>query len=133
MTLPIAKQFNKYMKSSDDKDLKRIFGGLAAGITSDSDDDQRQTSKLHSIMEQIYATTKVCEPDDDKKCYTLSPYLERTMQIEKDYERLIWAWQGWHDGCGNRIRPVYLPYIDLLNENAKKNGYQDLSVSKYRR
>ena len=41
------------------------------------------------------------------------------MQIEKDYERLVWAWKGWHDGCGNKIRSVYLSYIDLLNKNAK--------------
>jgi hypothetical protein len=129
MTIPIAKKFNEYMKFSNNEDLKRIFNSLATGSTIESDEEQRQISKLHSTMEQIYSTTKVCEPNDEKKCYTLTPYLERTMQIEKDYERLIWAWQGWYDGCGNQIRSVYLPYIDLLNENAKKNGYQDLSVS----
>ncbi|CAF4154828.1 unnamed protein product, partial [Rotaria sordida] len=53
--------------------------------------------------------------------------LERLMQIEKDYDRLLWAWKGWHDECGNKIRPVYLPYIDLLNKHAKENGYQDLA------
>ncbi|CAF3973108.1 unnamed protein product, partial [Rotaria sp. Silwood1] len=37
--------------------------------------------------------------------------------------------KGWHDGCGNKIRSVYLPYIDLLNKNVKENGYHDLAVS----
>ena len=83
-------------------------------------------------MEQIYATTKVCEPNEKSKCYTLSPYLERAIQTEKDYERLLWIWKGWHDGCGNSIRPVYLSYIDVLNKNARENGYKDLSVSEDR-
>ncbi|CAF4975132.1 unnamed protein product, partial [Rotaria sp. Silwood1] len=37
--------------------------------------------------------------------------------------------KGWHDGCGNKIRSVYLPYIDLLNKNVKENGYHDLAES----
>ncbi|CAF1362008.1 unnamed protein product [Rotaria sordida] len=129
LILPIAKKFNEYMKYSENDDLKRIFGRLASSITSNNDDDVKRTSKLQSQLEYIYSTTKVCELKDKKKCYPLAPYLERLMQIEKDYDRLLWAWKGWHDECGNKIRPVYLPYIDLLNKNAKENGYQDLAVS----
>ncbi|CAF4210380.1 unnamed protein product [Rotaria sp. Silwood2] len=127
LTLPIAKKFNEYMKYSKNDDLKRIFGRLATGTVSNNNDDVKKSSKLHGQLEDIYATTKVCELNDDKKCYTLSPYLERVMQIEKDYDRLLWAWKGWHDGCGNKVRSVYLPYIDLLNKNVKENGYHDLA------
>ncbi|CAF1361992.1 unnamed protein product, partial [Rotaria sordida] len=125
--LPIAKKFNEYMKYSENDDLKRTFGRLASSITSNNDDDVKRTSKLDSQLEDIYSTTKVCELKDKKKCYPLAPYLERLMQIEKDYDRLLWAWKGWHDECGNKIRPIYLPYIDLLNKHAKENGYQDLA------
>ncbi|CAF4888903.1 unnamed protein product, partial [Rotaria sp. Silwood2] len=97
LTLPIAKKFNEYMKYSKNDDLKRIFGRLATGTVSNNNDDVKKSSKLHGQLEDIYATTKVCELNDDKKCYTLSPYLERVMQIEKDYDRLLWAWKGWHD------------------------------------
>jgi peptidyl-dipeptidase A len=79
-------------------------------------------------MVKIYSTAKVCEVNDSAKCYSLSPYLEELMQTEKDYDRLLWAWKGWYDQCGNKIRPLYLPYIDLLNKNVKENGYKDLSV-----
>jgi hypothetical protein len=51
------------------------------------------------------------------------------MQTEKDYDRLTWAWKGWHDGCGDKVRPVYLSYVDLLTKNIKENGYTDLAVS----
>ncbi|CAF2590138.1 unnamed protein product [Rotaria sp. Silwood2] len=107
LALPIAKLFNEHMKYSKNDDLRYIFGRLALGVNSNNTED---------------ATAKVCEPNDSNKCYTLAPYLERLMQIEKDYDRLIWAWKGWHDGCGNQVHPVYLSYVDLLNKNVKENG-----------
>ncbi|CAF3991984.1 unnamed protein product [Rotaria sordida] len=127
LVLPIAKKFNEYMKYSKNDDLKRIFGRLASSIFSNNDDDVRKTSELYGQLGDLYSTTKVCELNDDKKCYTLAPYLERLMQIEKDYDRLIWAWKGWHDESGNKIRPVYLSYIDLLTKDAKENAYDDLA------
>ncbi|CAF3665561.1 unnamed protein product [Rotaria sp. Silwood1] len=127
LSLTAAKKFNEYMKYSQNEDLKRMFGRLALGTINNNEDDLKRTSQLQAELEDIYATTKVCESNDPEKCYTLSPYLERSMQIEKDYDRLIWAWKGWHDSCGNKVRPVYIPYINLLNKNTKENGYKDLS------
>ena len=129
--LKTARKFDRSLAESTNEELKRIFRDLASGVANDDDDDTDtiETSKLHSKMEKIYSTTEVCESNNPKKCYTLSPYLEELMQREKDYDRLTWAWQGWYDNCGNQIRPLYLKYIDLLNENAQTNGYQDLSVS----
>ncbi|CAF1199950.1 unnamed protein product [Adineta steineri] len=124
-TLPIAKKFDEYMTHSSDEDLKRTYDRLARGTVSNNDENVKKSSKLHAQLEQIYSTAEVCELNDNTKCYTLSPYLERLMQIEKDYDRLLWAWKGWHNQCGNKIRPVYLPYIDLLDENIKENGYKD--------
>jgi len=130
LSLSIAKQFNEYMKNSTDEDLKRIFNGLSQGSNTDRDDEYlEKISKLHSELDRIYSTAQVCELNDENQCFTLSPYLERLMQIEKDYDRLLWAWKGWYDQCGNSIRPVYLSYIDLINKNAKNNGYKDLSVN----
>lgn len=134
VALKTARQFHRNLPRSTDDALKRIFRNLAYGIASDDDDntDTIETSKLHSKMEQIYATTEVCEDNDPKKCYRLSPYLEQLMQTEKDYDRLIWAWKGWYNNCGNQIRPLYLQYIDLINKDAQKNGYNDLSVNDLR-
>jgi hypothetical protein len=53
------------------------------------------------------------------------------MQTEKDYDRLLWAWKGWHDQCGNKIRPKYLSYIDLVNKDMQENGYKDISVKRW--
>ncbi|CAF5175890.1 unnamed protein product [Rotaria magnacalcarata] len=127
--VPIAKEFNENLKESENGDLKRIFGRLATGVVSDNMVELKKASKLHAKLENIYAVAKVCESSDPGKCYALAPYLERVMQVEKDYDRLTWAWKGWHDECGNKVRPVYLSYIDLLNKNIKENGYTDLSVN----
>jgi len=129
VTLPITKKFNEYMQYSENEELRILFGRLSRGTMSADDEYIQKTSKLHMELENIYSTAQVCEPNDKTKCYTLSPYLERLMQIEKDYDRLLWAWKGWHDQCGNAIRPVYIQYIDLINKNAKDNGYKDLSVN----
>ena len=120
------------MKHSTDDDLRRIFDRLASGMVSKSDDETKETSTLHSQMQKIYSVTKVCEANASQTCYALSPYLERLMQVEKDYDRLVWAWKGWYDNCGNQVRPLYLSYIDLLSKNAKDNGYSDMAVSNVR-
>ena len=130
MVLPIAKKFNEYMKYSTNQDLKLIFGRLARGAVSHNDERVKQTSKLQSQMVKIYSTTKVCESNNETKCYPLSPDLERILQTEKDYDRLLWAWKGWHDQCGNKVRSKYLSYIDLQNKNMQENGYKDISVKR---
>jgi hypothetical protein len=129
---PITKKFNRYMKDSTNADLKLIFGRLAKGSPSDDDDGLQETSELHAQLESIYSEAQVCEPNNKSQCYTLSPYLERLMQVEKDYDRLTWAWKGWHDSCGNAIRPVYLSYIDLLMKHAKKEDGMTLAVRSMR-
>ena len=116
------------MKTSKNEDLKVIFGRLSTGTLSHDDKDLQRASQLSSQLESIYGTTTVCELNDTKVCHTIEPYLEGLMQTEKNYDRLTWAWKGWHDGCGNKVRPVYLEYIDLLNKNVKENGYTDLAV-----
>ncbi|CAF1022627.1 unnamed protein product [Didymodactylos carnosus] len=128
-TLPIIKKFNKYMKYSTDYDLKRIYGLAALGTVVKDDRDVEKGSQLHSQMDSIYSTATVCELKDPNECYQLTPMLENLMHVEKDYDRLLWAWKGWHDECGNKIRPIYLDYINLLTKNIQENGYQDLAES----
>ena len=117
------------MKDSDDDDLKRIFDRLASALISHNDDEVKRVSKLSGEMLSIYATERVCEGNGSEKCYPFAPDLERLMQTEKNYDRLTWAWKGWHDQVGNRIRPLYLEYIDVLSKTVKDNGYHDMAVS----
>jgi hypothetical protein len=114
---------------STNEDLKRLFARLSSGSISHDDERLKKISKLRSELENIYAKARVCEPDDNQKCYTLSPYIERVMQTENNYDRLLWAWQGWHDACGNKIRSVYLSFIDLITKTEAENSTKTLAVS----
>ena len=125
---PIAKKFNHSLINSTNDELKRIFRNLAQGSTNHNNETIEKSSKLQADLENLYSTAKVCETNNSSKCYSLSPYLERLMQVEKDYDRLLWAWEGWHNASGNAIRPVYLQYIDLLTKNAQENGHANLAV-----
>ena len=132
LALTNAKKFNEALKTSNDEDLRRIFGRLARGTISHNQSHLERLSHLDSQMSSTYAQSEVCETNEPKKCYQLSPYLERLMQTEKNYERLVWAWKGWHDNAGNAIRSQYLEMVDLRNENCRENGYKDLSVGERR-
>ena len=114
------------MKNARDPRLRRIFSHLAMGVII-NETDIKKMSKLISQMTAIYSTTKICQQD---QCYSLSPDLETFMQIEKDYDRLLWAWKGWHDQSGTRIRQKYVEYIDIFNANLQANGIQNLAVSR---
>ncbi|CAF1347310.1 unnamed protein product [Adineta ricciae] len=127
LTLPIAKKFNAQLKNSTNEDLKRVMNRCARGTISYDDNEVEVASKLSSQLESIFGTTTVCELNNTKQCHTIEPYLTELMKKEKDYDRLTWAWEGWYDACGMKVRPVYLTYIDLLNKNCKANGYSDLS------
>lgn len=124
--VPIAQRFSEELKNSNNQRVRRIFNHLARTTIND-DATLQSVSQLSSQMTAIYSTSKVCS---NEKCFSLSPDLESFMQNEKDYDRLLWAWKSWHDQCGNQIRPIYLDYIDLINENLKKNGKINLAVRK---
>ena len=108
--------------------MKKIFDGLCRQSVQQDPEYVKKVNHLATELQDIYSGTVVCEETDKTKCYQLSPYLERVMQLEKNYDRLLWAWKGWHDNCGNQIRKDYLEYIDLLNENVPKELYQNLAV-----
>jgi hypothetical protein len=132
LTLPIVKRFQHSLAKSMNRNLKRIFDRLTLNLFGQNDERMTNSSQLYARIAAIYSTSRICEQDNQRQCYSLSPYLEQLMRNEKDYDRLVWAWKGWHDTCGNRIRSIYLEYIDLLTENARDNDYENLAVRQYR-
>lgn len=77
-------------------------------------------------MEFIYGTAKVCE-NDNSTCLSLEPELTELMRNSRDYNRLLWAWKGWHDATGPKMRDIYTQTISLRNNAARENGYKDMS------
>ena len=44
------------------------------------------------------------------------------MSTSRDWEELEWAWKGWRDESGKKMRNQYEQFVGLLNEAAVLNG-----------
>ncbi|XDV51495.1 hypothetical protein PO909_020360 [Leuciscus waleckii] len=87
-----------------------------------------KASELRDIMSQmstIYNTATVCKMDDPSDCQTLEPGLESIMANSRDYHERLNVWEGWRVATGMKMRPLYEKYVDLKNEAAKLNKYED--------
>uniref|UniRef100_A0A7N6B0Z6 Angiotensin-converting enzyme n=1 Tax=Anabas testudineus TaxID=64144 RepID=A0A7N6B0Z6_ANATE len=90
-----------------------------------SSDKAAYLSKIMSEMSTIYSTATVCLMDDPLNCQTLEPGLELVMANSTDYAERLHVWEGWRREVGKRMRPLYEDYVDLKNEAAKLNGFED--------
>uniref|UniRef100_A0A8D3D0Q6 Angiotensin-converting enzyme n=1 Tax=Scophthalmus maximus TaxID=52904 RepID=A0A8D3D0Q6_SCOMX len=90
-----------------------------------SQDKGAHLSKVMSEMSTIYSTATVCLMDDPLNCQTLEPGLEHVMFNSRNYSERLHVWEGWRREVGKRMRPLYEDYVDLKNEAAKLNGFED--------
>uniref|UniRef100_A0A8C6KMA8 Angiotensin-converting enzyme n=1 Tax=Nothobranchius furzeri TaxID=105023 RepID=A0A8C6KMA8_NOTFU len=51
--------------------------------------------------------------------------LEHVMASSTNYSERLHVWEGWRREVGKRMRPLYEDYVDLKNEAAKLNGFED--------
>lgn len=49
------------------------------------------------------------------------------MQNSRDYDELLWAWTGWHNESGRKMRSIYAQTVAIKNQAARDNNYKDLS------
>ena len=49
------------------------------------------------------------------------------MRDSRDYKQLLYAWKGWHDATGPKMRNIFGQTVQILNKSARENGYKDLS------
>lgn len=48
--------------------------------------------------------------------------LTKIMAESRDYDRLLFAWQGWRNASGRELRKSYERYVELANLAARSNG-----------
>ncbi|KAK2143387.1 hypothetical protein LSH36_845g01017 [Paralvinella palmiformis] len=108
--------------------LKREFSKIAdMGYAALSDEDFNNMTKLNSNMTTIYSTATVCNKPGDTNgtCYPLDPDLEEVMSSSRDWDELVWAWEGWRNESGRKMPDTYEQFAELLNKAAVINGYAD--------
>ncbi|XP_041431911.1 angiotensin-converting enzyme isoform X1 [Xenopus laevis] len=86
--------------------------------------EQKEYNQILSDMETIYSVAKVCR-NGNKDCLPLDPDLTEILAKSRDYDELLFAWQGWRDASGKQIRGKFKRYVELTNKAAQLNGYAD--------
>uniref|UniRef100_A0A672M8L1 Angiotensin-converting enzyme n=1 Tax=Sinocyclocheilus grahami TaxID=75366 RepID=A0A672M8L1_SINGR len=57
--------------------------------------------------------------------YLFKTSLESIMANSRDYDERLHVWEGWRVASGMKMRSLYEKYVDLKNEAAKLNNYED--------
>ncbi|MBN3296564.1 angiotensin-converting enzyme [Amia ocellicauda] len=87
------------------------------------ENELKEYNNLLSNMETEYSVATVCR--DDKRCHPLDPDLTEIMAKSRDYDELLFAWEGWRNASGKKIRNSYKRYVQLSNQAARLNGHSD--------
>ncbi|XP_075033464.1 angiotensin-converting enzyme [Mixophyes fleayi] len=86
------------------------------------EEEQKEYNQIVSDMETIYSKATVCK---DNKCMPLDPDLTELLAKSRDYDELLFAWKGWRDASGKKMRNHYKRYVELGNKAATLNGHAD--------
>lgn len=81
-------------------------------------------NQILNEMSTIYSTETVCSPNGSI-CLPFEPGLDSIMLESTDYNERLWAWEGWRAKAGKKMRKLYEEYVDLENQAARINGFQD--------
>ncbi|XP_018574000.1 angiotensin-converting enzyme-like isoform X2 [Anoplophora glabripennis] len=96
-----------------------------------SDDKYNEIYHLISEMKDMYAHVRVCpfRPTGDYKhvyCdLELDPDIQRIMAESRNNIELTHIWTQWHDRVGPQMKNKFMRYVDLANQAARINGFQD--------
>ncbi|KAL7869846.1 hypothetical protein AOLI_G00138340 [Acnodon oligacanthus] len=107
-----------------DPSVKRILNKLSdleRAVLPDA--ELKEYNNLLASMETTYSVAKVCR--DENTCLPLDPDLNKIMAESRDYDELLFAWQGWRNASGRELRQSYERYVELANLAARSNGHAD--------
>lgn len=108
-----------------DPSVKRILKKLSdLERAALNDTELNEYNNLLASMETTYSVAKVCK-GDGSPCLALEPDLTKIMAESRNYDELLFAWQGWRNVSGRELRQRYERYVELANLAARSNGHAD--------
>ncbi|XP_043911144.1 angiotensin-converting enzyme [Protopterus annectens] len=121
-----AKQlFDDIRNNFTDSQLKKLINSIRELGSANLPLDQRQRyNTILSEMDSIYSTAKVCRPGVSE-CWSLEPDLVNLMASSRNYKKLLYAWEGWHNSAGIPLRQLYKEFVNLTNAASQMDGYKD--------
>ncbi|KAK8746314.1 hypothetical protein OTU49_017362, partial [Cherax quadricarinatus] len=109
----------------------------------------QELSELVQDMKTTYSTAKICKydstqrrlPNGDYDYYadfdaedneigcvptlSLEPEVTQIMARSRDPEELRYVWRAWREAAGKPLRHKYIRFVQLANEAARLNGFED--------
>ncbi|XP_006609675.1 angiotensin-converting enzyme-like [Apis dorsata] len=106
------------------RELKMI---AIKGRNSLTDDKFNELHNLILEMKEIYARTRVCPYRTiEVNCdLSLDHDVNKAMAKSKNYDELLYYWHAWHEATGPQLKTKYIRYVQLANQAARLNGFQD--------
>lgn len=90
-----------------------------------------QFTQIVNRMSTVYNKAVIC-PFENQRCdlagsdvLKLDPDMHDIMDDSKDYDKLQYTWQQWHEKAGRPMRDDFKTYVDIMNEAAAANGHAD--------
>ncbi|MGH0131856.1 UNVERIFIED_CONTAM: hypothetical protein FKN15_047959 [Acipenser sinensis] len=122
-----AKQlFDSILPSFNDKQLKKLISKIRIlGVANLPVDERERYNTILSQMDNIYSTAKVCPPGVSDKCWSLDPDLTNLLATSRNYKKLLYAWEGWHNQSGVPLREKYPEFVKLSNKASTMDNYTD--------
>ncbi|UYV61314.1 hypothetical protein LAZ67_1004328 [Cordylochernes scorpioides] len=106
-------------KNLTDPLVRRQFQELAVlGNAVLPEDKFAEFLRIATEMKYIYSQAKV-------ENLSLDPDLTRIFASSRNAEDLKKYWVGWRDATGKKIRSQYIKFVELSNEAARANGFND--------
>ena len=115
----------RYIGQDLDPDTARQLELLRRGTSLPAPDDSAKRAELATIatdMEGMYGSAKFCP--EGEECLSETDII-RLMAENRDYDRLLHVWRGWHD-TARPMRPMYERFVELANEGAGEIGFANL-------
>lgn len=80
-------------------------------------------------MQKIYSTAKICDFKQPNKCdLSLEPEITEIIVNSHDPEELKHLWTKWRDATGKKLKTDFIRYVELSNEIARLNNFEDMAA-----
>jgi len=90
--------------------------------------ETKEFISLTTKMATIYSTAKVLEYESNKRNLDLDPELTEKLATSRNAKELQYYWEQWREASGMKVKDMFSQYVNLINEAAKLNGFQDASI-----
>ena len=116
-------------------DEKRQLSFILSSATSKNETTVKRAASLGAQLEALYS--KGCVPATASqvptlngtwkgtKCLPLDPDLYKILGKSRNYTELEFAWKGWRDATGPKMKLVYQDFVNALNIGARENKWKD--------